>query len=234
MASVIQQLYDLQVQDLEIIRLREALEGIPAKRKQIEARLDVQSASVKAAEEAAAAAARRVKQLEGEAAELREKVVKLRGQQMQIKSNAEYKALEKEIATAQEGILHKEDAQLEAMEEAEEGKRAVDLRKADYAKEKERVDSEIAAFEETVRGLPEELAAAEAERKVAASAVDPSWLARYERLLKQKKDVVIATVTHGTCGGCHMKLSPAQLVGARRQDAVTACDFCGRMLYSPQ
>lgn len=232
--SVIEQLYALQGKDMEILRLRGALGEVPARRERIEARLEAQAAGLRAAEEALAVAGRKVKRLEGEANALRERAEKLRAQQMQIKSNAEYKALEKEIAAVQAGILGKEDEQLEAMEAQDAGMKVVEVRRGDYAKEKERVDADMAEFAVVTAELPGQLAAVEAERAAAAAAIPSAWLARYDRLLQKKHGMVIATVAHGTCGGCHMKLSPAQLVDARKRDMITTCDFCGRILYSPE
>jgi predicted nucleic acid-binding Zn-ribbon protein len=64
-----------------------------------------------------------------------------------------------------------------------------------------------------------------------AAGIDPVWLRRYERIFAKQRDAAIARVEHGTCGSCHMKLSPAQIVDARKTDTLTLCDFCGRMLY---
>ena len=63
--------------------------------------------------------------------------------------------------------------------------------------------------------------------------IEAVWLARYERIFAKQKDAAIALVEHGTCGSCHMKLSPSQVVDARKPDTLTQCAFCGRMLYLP-
>ena len=79
--------------------------------------------------------------------------------------------------------------------------------------------------------MGDELKRKEEERKGLAAEIDPTWLARYERLFAKQRDAAIALVEHGTCGSCHMKLSPSQVVDARKSDSLTLCDFCGRMLY---
>ena len=117
------------------------------------------------------------------------------------------------------------------MEAVEEASTASAGRRESLAKEQVRVDGEIQAFLERSSGLGDELKRKEEERKGLAADIDPTWLARYERLFAKQRDAAIALVEHGTCGSCHMKLSPSQVVDARKSDSLTLCDFCGRMLY---
>jgi uncharacterized protein len=99
------------------------------------------------------------------------------------------------------------------------------------AKEQVRVDEEVKAFMERSAGLGDELAQGRRSARQLAAEIDPVWLARYERLFAKQRDAAIALVEHGTCGSCHMKLSPSQVVESRKPDTLTLCDFCGRMLY---
>ena len=117
------------------------------------------------------------------------------------------------------------------MEVVETAKEGVASRQSALASEQVRVDEELKTFAERNAGLGEELKRKEDERRVLAAEIDPTWLARYERLFAKQRDAAIALVEHGTCGSCHMKLSPSQVVEARKPDSLTLCDFCGRMLY---
>ena len=173
----------------------------------------------------------RIKHLEGEIEAARQQIKKYREQQLQIKSNEGYKALEKEIATAQGTIRNLEDQELAAMETVETARGTVAGRKTALASEQVRVDAEVQTFTERNAGLGDELQRKEDERRQLAAEIDPTWLARYERLFAKQRDAAIALVEHGTCGSCHMKLSPSQVVEARKSDTLTLCDFCGRMLY---
>ena len=57
-------------------------------------------------------------------------------------------------------------------------------------------------------------------------------LTRYRRILKSKGDVAVVAVEHGSCTGCHMKLTTQTANSARREDALAACENCGRLLYA--
>ncbi|MDD2239536.1 MAG: C4-type zinc ribbon domain-containing protein [Kiritimatiellae bacterium] len=231
MAKVIEQLLVVQACDQDIQRLRKEMDDIPRRQQQIESRLAAQQQGVETAEREVLEKQARIKNLEGEIETNRAQIQKYRDQQLQIKTNEGYKALEKEIATTQTAIRKLEDEALEGMETVEAAKDVLDERREALAKEQVRVDEEVKIFLERSTGLDSECEEKMAERKVLAEAIDPTWLARYERLFAKQGDAAIALVEHGTCGRCHMKLPPAQVVGARKADTLTVCDFCGRMLY---
>ena len=231
MAKAIEQLLVLQACDQEIRRLRKEMDDIPLRKQQIESRLGAHKDGLAQASHALLEAKARIKHLEGEIESARQQIQKFREQQLQIKSNDGYKALEKEIATTQMAIRGLEDQELAAMETVETAKGAVANRQSSLASEQVRVDEELKTFAERNAGLGEELKRKEEERRQLAAEIDPTWLARYERLFAKQRDAAIALVEHGTCGSCHMKLSPSQVVEARKPDTLTLCDFCGRMLY---
>lgn len=231
MAKAIEQLLVLQACDQEIRRLRREMEDIPLRKQQIESRLSAHKEGSAQAEHALLEAQARIKHLEGEIEAARQHIKKYRDQQLQIKSNDGYKALEKEIATAQSGIRKLEDQELEAMEAVEKARAEVAARREALAKEQVRVGAEVKTFLDRSAGIGEELQRKEEERKALVVDIDPVWRSRYERLFAKQRDAAIALVEHGTCGSCHMKLSPSQVVDSRKADTLTLCDFCGRMLY---
>ena len=231
MAKAIEQLLVLQACDQEIRRLRREMEDIPLRKQQIESRLSAHKEGSAQAEHALLEAQARIKHLEGEIEAARQHIKKYRDQQLQIKSNDGYKALEKEIATAQSGIRKLEDQELEAMEAVETARAEVAARREALAKEQVRVGEEVKTFMDRSAGIGGELQRKEEERKTMVVGIEPVWLSRYERLFAKQRDAAIALVEHGTCGSCHMKLSPSQVVDSRKADTLTLCDFCGRMLY---
>jgi len=164
-AKAIEQLLVLQACDQEIRRLRKEMEDIPLRKQQIESRLNAHKEGLAQAEHALLEAKARIKHLEGEIEAARQHIKKYRDQQLQIKSNIEYKALEKEVATAQSGIRALEDQELAAMQIVEEAQAAAAVRRESLAKDQGRVGEEVKAFLERSAGLTEELQRKEEERK---------------------------------------------------------------------
>ena len=233
MAKTIEQLLVLQACDQDVRRLRKEVEDIPLRQQQIESRLTTQKEGLERAQRMLLEAQAHIRNVEGEIEAGRKQIQKFREQQLQIKSNDGYKALEKEIASAQGAIRKLEDQELEAMEQLEKAKAETAERREALGKEQVRVEEEVKSFLERSTGLGEELKRKEEERRALAGEVDPTWLSRYERLFAKQRDAAIALVEHGTCGSCHMTLSPSQIVDARKADTLTLCAFCGRMLYHP-
>ena len=231
MAKAIEQLLALQACDQEIRRLRKEMEDIPLRKQQIESRLNAHKEGLAQAEHVLLEAKNRIKKLEGEIEAARQQIKKYREQQLQIKSNEEYKALEKEVAATQQVIRGLEDQELTAMEAVEESQAGVKMRHDSLAKEQERVAEETKAFLARSAGFTDDLKRKEEERKAKAAEIDPAWVARYERIFAKQRDAAIALVEHGTCGCCHMKLSPSQVVDSRKSETMTMCAFCGRILY---
>ncbi len=223
----------IQEMDQEIRRMRRTLEELPERRAQIESALSSAKEKVAAAEKALLAAREGVKRTEGEIEAAKGQIAKYRADQLKIKSNDDYRALERQIAGVQASISDLEDRELGLMEEADAAAAAAGEAKKELERQKEKVGAELAMLEENTKGLGTEADALAEKRKTLAAEADAGWLARYERIFAKERDAAIATVEHGTCGGCHMKLSPSQAVDARKHDKITTCDFCGRMLYAP-
>lgn len=77
-----------------------------------------------------------------------------------------------------------------------------------------------------------ELAALEAQRSETAAAVAPTLLATYDRMRGKFDGVAVARVVNGTCSGCHLSLSAADLahMGKLGPGEHATCEQCGRML----
>ncbi len=226
-----EQLLALQACDQEIRRLLKEEADIPLRKQQIEARLNAHQEGMAQAERALLEARTRIRQLEGETEAGHQQIQKFREQQLQIKTNEGYRTLEKEIAATQQKIRGLEDQTLATMEAMEEAQTLTQTRREALAKEQERVAQEIQALDARRSVIAEERQLAEAERKIKVADIAPDWLARYERIFAKQHDAAIALVERGTCGGCHMKLSPAQILDARKPDTLTLCVHCSRLLY---
>lgn len=172
MAKAIEQLLVLQACDQDIQRLRRETDDIPRRKQQIESRLAAQQESLAHAEHVLLEKQARIKNLEGDIESARGQIQKFRDQQLQIKTNDGYKALEKEIATAQSAIRKLEDEELEAMEAVEAAKAEVADCRESLAKEQVRVDEEVQVFLARSEGLGGELQAKEEERRALAAEIE--------------------------------------------------------------
>lgn len=221
----------VQETDREIHRLKKAEAEAPARRAAAEGLVAAAEAALGEAEGRRRAAESASKRAEGEIEARKGLVEKYRADQLKVKTNEGYRALESQIAQARGEISGLEDEALAALEKADEASgeaaRARERLEAAKAECRKRLDAED---KDAVRRRAE-LAELEAERAKRAGLVDAALLGRYEKILAKWGDCGVAGVEHGACGGCHMTLSPGTLVESRKEGVVATCGFCGRILH---
>jgi len=229
--SIIENLLAVQKHDLRIRSLKQELHDIPERKKIEQDRLESHRTEVGEAEELLKARQASIKELELEVDARKEKIAKLRQQQMELKTNKEFKAMEHEIKAVEDEISDLEDNELVLMSDVEQANGELSTKKQALEKEDAEVQRDVASWDERAGQLEKELETVEAERHTAVQLVDdPEVLGRYEQVLT-RKDTALVPLVDGICGGCHMKLPPYVLHTAKRQDGGVCCDFCGRLLY---
>lgn len=231
MHAVIEQLLVIQDLDRQLAQLRREKKDVPERVAMIEARLHAHRESLKAAQEEIKKTTASMKQLEVDIEAARQKIQRFREQEMQIKSNEEYRALEHEIAVVQQSIRGMEDQELALMEKLEELKATAKTRENDLQLEERRVEEDKALLQKRVETVDGNIADLERKRSGLVQHVDPTWLARYEKVFRRWGDFAVVAIENGACGGCHMKLTPQIVHDAKKGERIVTCSYCNRMLY---
>lgn len=232
MAVDFDRLLKLQDCDLRLRQIAKHQRDIPLRKAAIEERLSGHQKALHDAQEKQKKHMLKVKELEGEIEGQKQKIAKHRQQQMTVKSNDDYRTLEREIATTQKAIRLLEDNELVVMEEMEQLATAVHTRKGELTTEEEEVRQELVRLDEMLVEIEEQLVALREERKAMVEGMDSAVLARYERILGHVGDAAIVGVQGGACEGCNMRLPPQLVHDARKKETLTICNYCGRILYS--
>ncbi|HEX2152829.1 MAG TPA: C4-type zinc ribbon domain-containing protein [Acidimicrobiia bacterium] len=92
--------------------------------------------------------------------------------------------------------------------------------------EKDQLESHITAEWRTIDA---EIARKEERKREALFPVPPDLVELYEKLRSTKEGVAIGRLEDDTCGGCHMRLSPAEAVEVKKGDP-PRCVHCRRIL----
>jgi predicted nucleic acid-binding Zn-ribbon protein len=220
----------LQNIDTAIQALEKELDAFP---KALEAaRLDEAAIDAKhtAAKEALEAVQKRRRSLEQEIEASEATVRKYETKKLDVKTNEEFRAINNQIAHEKSRqsdiedqvlLCFDEEASCKEREKTLQGeleavKKATAAREADI---KQRSDEDRKRLEE-LRG----------RRGEAAAAVEPRLLSRYENTRSRKGGLAVVAIVRGSCGGCYTQ-QPLQVVNEiRKQDALIACEFCGRFM----
>ncbi len=225
-------LYALQIIDNSLDELEEMKGDLPgevrtleANRQELQARLATLETTMKSSFAARDNA-------DSEIIGLKEKQVKYKSQQLEVKTNKQYDALTREMEHAAGSIvkLEKEMAELEttatvARNEIETVK--VQLEDLGRQLEEKRVDlAEVSKSTED-----EELKYTHERQKVVAR-IERDDLAVYERIRKAKKGKAVVPVKKGSCGGCFNKVPPQKLLELRQNNSLYTCEHCGRIIVS--
>lgn len=153
-----------------------------------------------------------------------------------VQGSRELENLQKELEMLgrQKSVL--EDEVLLAMEAASDALNLAGIAEKEQLQCAIRFKKTRQAYEAKHQELTHELAALQAPRATAASAVTrPDLLARYEALRSKKQGVGCAPVSSdNTCGACHIRVNSQSADAARAGEMITVCEHCQRILTPTQ
>jgi len=141
--------------------------------------------------------------------------------------DAEYLRREVEMLTRKRSEA--EDSVLELMERREQQEAAVsDLEGRSRAASEAKTKIED-VIREAWKGIDSRLATKEARKTEIVPIIDEELLDLYEQLRGSKEGVAVGALTDNMCGGCHLKLTAAEILEAKRSDP-PRCIHCRRIL----
>ena len=221
----------LQNLDLDLLKIKEEMEEIPAQLLAIDKKETLGKEGMKKIEEEGKKNLLLNKTLEGEIAEKKEKLKKVEFQLNSVKTNEEYGALLKEIAFIKEKITQTEDKILGLMEEGELHQGKIDIQKK-ILNEAILSDQKIVGdLKNKLNQLKDFYKNSQEKRKELAAKLSGELFDLYEKFFQKKKSVALVPIEkNGTCGGCRWHLPPDNRNNAMK-GKIVRCDNCSRLLY---
>jgi hypothetical protein len=220
----------LQSVESDLRRTDGDLARIPAQKAELEARLSAERGRLDALKGSLDTSQKTRKREEGALQDLEGKRSKYKGQLMEVKTNKEYTAMLHEIEGVERDIRSREDQILTEMESAET--LAGDLKKEEevFRKEEARHKQDVAALEGQHRELTARRERLAAEREQVAGTISPDVRELFQRVAKLR-GVAVASARDGRCQECHLLLRLQMYSELKRNDAITQCPQCNRILY---
>jgi uncharacterized protein len=224
-------LIELQQVDSRLTELGSQIEAVPSRIRSLENEL---SAFLRSHEEhklRLSANQKERRDLEGEVKAIQEKISRHKDQLYQVKTNEQYRAMQKEIEGEERNIRKIEDRILDKMVEAEALQSEVQKAAARVDDEKARVASETKRQEAIRQADEAERAELLARRSALADGLNPAHRETYERVRRGRQGIAVAEVRDGFCTACNVRLRPQMYNEVRIGNATVSCESCSRILY---
>ena len=227
----LQHLIQLQELDSAAERHRRRVADIPVLQAALDARLAERTAAVEAVKARVSASQAARREIEKDLAAVQGRLSKYKNQLMEVKTNKEYQAMQKEMSVAEQEISDFETRMLERMEEADA--LAIELKtvQAALTSAQAEITRDRAALENERTTVDDDLKRVSEERARTAALVGAELLALFDRVAHGRRGVAMAEARDGLCTVCHVRLRPQVFNQARRNTDIVQCDSCTRILY---
>jgi len=231
-ADQLDALIKIQKLDSRTRDLRGSLAGVPGRCAQLTQRLEAFTADVAAREAERDALKQGYRERDNQVKELLALIGRSNARLQEVKTNKEYESVLKEIDDVKRHISEIEDlmiADLDAMDQAE-GAVAVAVSTLQSAKAD--IEAEIEAVSCRAEKDKQELGVLEQEASDLSADVDPTLLTRYRYIQQRKPDAVaVCEVIDAVCQGCKLSIPQQMYNNLQRQEALTQCPKCDRIIY---
>jgi predicted nucleic acid-binding Zn-ribbon protein len=230
MLEEIRGLLVLQDRDKRLMGFAKELASLPQEEARAKAKLAGDEAAVKQASDDLKAAELKVKKIEMDAETRRTTIKRLHTQQFETKKNDEYNALGHEITRYTAEVDAFETKELEAMEEVDGFRSKLQEAEVGLKKTREVVEGDLKTIHQRHAQTDVKKAEVEGERAKLVEAISEDILPIYEKLMKSKGGTAVATLRAGQCTGCNMKVISSTAIAVQREEEITQCENCGRIL----
>ena len=222
---------ELQELDLTSERHRRRVADIPLLQTALDERLNQRAGALDGVKARIAASQAARRDVEKDLAAVQGRLSKYKNQLMEVKTNKEYQAMQKEMSVAEQEISDLETRLLERMEEADG--LAIELKAAETALKTEQTDvvRERQALDVEKQELEQILQHAVAARGGLIAQISGQALAVFDRVAHGRKGLAMAEARDGLCTVCHVRLRPQIFNDIRRNASIIQCESCSRILY---
>ena len=231
MNDVIEKLLVVQDRDSRIHKLTTEKNRLPIDIQNLKTRIAAARSRVEAAREQAKQSEKEQKRIDGDIEAKKGTVQKFKTQLLSIKKNDEFHALQHEIQAVETEIRSLEDREIDFMEQVEGFRKTIQAEEAACKATVSQLEAQIADLEKRGKLIDGQLAELQKSRSELASAVEPSALGLYDRIMKSKKDAAIVGIHLGNCQGCHIKLTTQTINNVKASEGIISCTNCARILY---
>lgn len=226
-------LLKIQEKDVKILSLKKQSNLLPEGLKVVRDNVSETEEKIKAKQEEIKKMQVARKELEVDIETKQGNIKKFEVQLYQVKTNEEYKAMQKQIADVKFECGLIEDKILEKMEEIEKTQAGLKELENILANSKKILEEKEKETKNKVEAIFLEIENIKKERDDLVKSIPPDFLSKYELIFNNKRGAALVAIENKTCLGCHMTLPPNVINEVKRGSNIIICDNCARILYYP-
>jgi predicted nucleic acid-binding Zn-ribbon protein len=231
MITELENLVALQKRDLEIAAIESRLRKIPVQIAELQHEVALERSNAKTGEERLQECQKSRRALEGELELIEGRIKKYKEQLMQVKSNEEYRAMQKQIQSAKEEVSAHEDMILAKLEEGDRLQEELRVRQRQLKEGLEHVSKLETELESEATRLRAELDQRSTERNELEKILPKDLFELYQKIARTRARIAVAEAKDEHCQECHVRLRPQVYSELRMGNKILRCDNCSRILY---
>lgn len=231
MSPELERLIHLQSIETRAAQAQKRIAEAPAQIAALDAKLTAARDAVAGAKDAVAANQNTRRNVDRDLITAQQRLSKYKEQLMAVKTNAEYHAMQHQIAAAEAEISRVEELIIVNMVEADEVSARQKAAEAALKKDEGLVSRERATIESEVSEQGKVLEQSTRERTELLPQIDRASRELFDRVLKARQGIAVARTIDGHCSICHVRLRPQVYHSIVRNESVIQCDSCQRILY---
>ena len=231
MKESIYQLVKLQDKDNEIRTLKSKLIQIPKEIDALEKEIAVEKENLKHAEGLLKTGAQQQRKAESTLSSTEEALSKYQEQLMSVKSNDEYKAMQKQIVVTKKQISDVETEILQGLDILEDFTQEKMNRQKELNEGQAKVTIMAAKLNEEKSTLETELLSQQQERDNILGFVPEELLNEYNKIADNRSGIAVAKAVEERCLACMVRIRPQIFLEVKSGQTIHHCRSCSRILY---
>ena len=228
----IQQLVLLQSRDRRKPGAETELAQLPEARSKVQSKIEIENQTIELTQQSIRELEAQSKKIDGDIAEIEGRVTRYKTQQLEVKKQAEYKALETEIGSLTESISSLEDEQLMLLEKIDGESASLESGRGLLEDKVVRLEKQLQTLDERESFLKNEIDELGSSFQESLDQIPSELLGVYQKVKRiAKRPPWVVPVEDQLCGGCNLRVSNDVVARALVEGQISNCDQCGRIVY---
>lgn len=224
-------LTELKRTEEKIHRLKAELDRIPQELSDLDKKISNHQEGFNAAKLFCDGQEKALRKAEADLKEKDDFLRKAESKMMEVKTNEEYQAAQKENEIHKQEKALLEERVMSAMNVLEEARKRLSVAESEFNSQTGTLTGEKSKLQEEGKSLNKSYEELLEKRKASVAQLDSSTASLYTRVLNvMKSGIPIVKAENGMCMGCNMKVRPQLYNEILGYKAIHRCPSCGRIL----